>query len=50
MVDKKKGINVVKCVVVGDGAVGKTSMILGYTTGGFLTDYMPTCFESYAGK
>lgn len=46
----KKGPKEVKCVLVGDGGVGKTSMILSYTTGKIMTSYEPTCFDDYLGK
>lgn len=40
---------VLKIVAVGDGAVGKTSLLLAYTQGVFDPQYIPTVFENYAG-
>ncbi|CDK26059.1 unnamed protein product [Kuraishia capsulata CBS 1993] len=37
-----------KIVIVGDGACGKTSLLIVFTLGEFPTEYHPTVFENYA--
>uniref|UniRef100_A0A4W5Q0S8 Ras homolog family member Ub n=1 Tax=Hucho hucho TaxID=62062 RepID=A0A4W5Q0S8_9TELE len=39
---------VLKCVLLGDGAVGKTSLVVSYTTNGYPTKYVPTAFDDFS--
>lgn len=45
-----KMASMLRCVTVGDGAVGKTSMLLSYSQGGFPEEYVPTILDQYVAN
>lgn len=42
--------DVISCMLVGDGAVGKTSMIVSYTSNGYPAEYQQTGFDVFSGQ
>lgn len=40
----------IKCVLVGDGAVGKSSLIVSYTCNGYPACYRPTALDTFSGR
>lgn len=42
-------LRALECVLLGDGAVGKTSLALSYSTNGFPARYVPTALDRFSG-
>lgn len=48
--EKYKKCSGIKCVLVGDKAVGKTSLAVSYSNDRFPHEYVPTAYDNYNGE
>lgn len=47
---EKNSEHAISCMLIGDGAVGKTSMITSYISNGYPNGYQQTAFDVFTGK
>lgn len=48
--NKMNKAEIIKCVTVGDGAVGKTCILLAYANNTYNEEYTPTIFDNFSAN